>query len=343
MRLRYYPFLVDLGDFSASRLGFRVTLRHLASDPSIAELAIDEIYATVSGEEPRRRPSTTEEAVFTFYLALALAKAVGPSLVESLARRYASLASSALTYEDEDSIISIASSAGVRVARSQVSIPWSVGRDGRVRVRVIPYAIPLPDYLTSISDSGMPELELVNQMLSNGKVYVDKNRLVKILGTAFYKRIMERAAELDPEEIENPELVERAREAYERGLRRRRGIAWDRSALPPCIAESLSAIARGAASEGQLYLAATFIGAVGATASELSTTLGLPPDSSRVRGLLNLARLAAERGFTVYTCGEAAKKGLCPSRDSCRAPDPYREYLRRLSLRSRGTRRRGQT
>jgi DNA primase large subunit len=332
LRLRYYPFLASLDDFAIRNLGFRVTLRMLASDESIASTALSVIESSASGDYKIREPSSTEEAVLSFYLALGAAKLLGASALESVASYYASLASRAMEYEDDKSLLAIARRLGVEIENASLSIPWSVGRDGSIRVKIYNYSVRLPSFLRFAATRTPPGLELQNQMLLGGNVYLDKRLLILLLREAVRDLIYARARELDPSEIADTEFALRAREAYERAMRRRRGVKWDPNALPPCVENSLNSIASGSASGDQLYLAATFIGALSLTAMEIADALKLQEDDVRVRGLVNLSKIAASKGFAPYTCEEAKRRGLCPLANDCRGPDPLREYFRRLRL-----------
>ena len=329
MRLQDYPFLVALDEFAARELGFRPPLSTIASDPAIREAALASLESCASGSSSARPPRDTVESVLSFYLALALSKAIGPSALEALVECYADSSYRRLQLEDEESIVAIARTSGLELRSASLSLAWSVTRKSGVKMRILRYAVPLPAYLRSVGGARDPKLKLVNQFLRGGLVYLDRERLLLLLRERFRKLILARAGEVDPADLPS-ELLEAARDAFERGLRRRRGLRWDPGALPPCVEESLKAIVRGDASDDAVYLAATFASALRLTASEIAEALGLEASDWRVRGLARLAAEASRLGFTVYTCQAARARGLCPGSDGCRAASPVREYLRRL-------------
>ena len=333
MRLRRYPFLVSLNDFSERELGFRVTLRTLASDPLVSEAALSALEAAISGSQAERKPASTEEAVLSFYLALGLARALGPSVLEAVAKYYADSAAAALALEDEDSLISISKALGLDVLRSNTSIPWTVGRDGRVRMRVLPYAMPVPQYLANAAKSSNTALAFQNQFVLGGLVYLDRRLLSRLLREAFYILIRKRAEALDVDDLAGTRLLEEARIRLERALRARRGLRWDPKALPPCLREALLSIAEGSSVDEQVYLAAAFTGSLGLNEYDLRESLESEPSPEvtvRLRGLVALGKIAVDEGYGVFTCEEARKRGICPAPDACRGPDPLREYFRRL-------------
>ncbi|MEB2836118.1 MAG: hypothetical protein GSR80_000135 [Desulfurococcales archaeon] len=338
MRLQDYPFLVPLDDFAARELGFRPTLSTIASDPAIREAALASLESCASGSGSARQSRDTVESVLSFYLALALSKAIGPSALEALVECYADSSYRRLHLEDEESLVAITRASGLELRSASLSLAWSISRKSRVKTRILRYAVPLPAYLKSTSGARDPRLKLVNQFLRDGLVYLDRERLLLLLRERFRKLILARAGEVDPADLP-PELLEAARDSFEKGLRRRRGLRWDPGALPPCIKESFKAIARGDASDDAVYLTATFASALRLTASEMAEALGLEASDWRVRGLARLAAEASKLGFTVYTCQAARRRGLCPGSDECRASSPTREYFRRLK--GKGALRRG--
>jgi len=327
VRLRDYPFLVDLNDFSLRELGFRTTFRLMASDPRIVDLSLGIIRAAAAGKTPPN-PADSVEAVLSFYLALGLSKLLGASAVEALAKLLSEIAYNGLQYMDDDDLIGIAERAGLPVRRGLVRLRWSLDRGGRVRYKIFPFKVPVSAYLSSIANASNPKLSLVNQMLLGGYVYLDGERLALLLKEKFYLIIKKRAEGIDPSDIPE-ELVSKARSIYEKAIRERSGLSWIPGAVPPCVMEAMESIIKGTARDEHVYLAATFIGALSLTEEEVGGLLNLPPDDWRVKGLVSLSREALRHGYTVYTCDALRKLGLCPGGEPCRASNPVGEYLRR--------------
>jgi DNA primase large subunit len=327
VRLRDYPFLVDLDDFALRELGFRVTFKLISSDPRIAELSLDTIRAAVAKKAPPN-PTDSVEAVLSFYLALGISKLLGASVVEALARFLSENAYKSLQHVDDDELVGIAEKAGLPVKRGLARLRWSLDRGGRIRYKTLPFKVPVSAYLSSIIDTSNPKLSLVNQMLLGGYVYLDREKLVLLLKERFYRIIRKRAENIDPSDIPE-ELISKARYIYEKAMRERSGLSWIPEAVPPCVKSAVTSISRGTARDEQVYLAATFIGALSLTEEEVGSLLNLPLSDWRVKGLVALSREASKQGYTVYTCETLRRLGLCPEVDSCKASNPLREYLRR--------------
>lgn len=329
--LREFPFLVDLDSFSVRELGFRASLSMISSDPRIRDYAVKIIGATVEGKPVEPPPSSTLEAVFSFYLALALARVIGGALIESLARYYASSAINVLQQADEDYIIEVARASGFHVERTEFNIAWALTRGSRIKYKSFNYRVNIKEYLESISSSSNNSVRLVNQMLLKGYVYLDKSRLLEVLKERFHALIKKRALSFEPEDLSDipDDLVEKAREEYEKALRKRSGITWDKEAVPPCIEDAAMKLREGNASIHHVYLLTTFIASLSLTGDEVAALLNLPRDHWVVRGLVNLSKEASRLGYTIYTCQGARKLGICPQGDSCRARSPLGEYLRR--------------
>ena len=327
MRLRDYPFLVDLNEFTLKELGFRPSLKLVSSDPRIVELALNTIKAAASGKAPPT-PSDSVEAVLSFYLTLGLSKLIGASALEAVAKVIAEVAYNNLHHEDDDEIVAIAGKAGIPVMKEPIRLRWSLDRSGRVRYKILPFKVPVYAYLKAIAGTEDPKLSLVNQMLAGGYVYLNREILILLLKERFYKLIKERAEGIDASDLPE-DLIAKARTTYERAIRERSGIKWVPEALPECVKEALRFIREGNARNEHVYLAATFIGALSLNEDEVRNLLGLDTDSWLIRGLVNLSREASRLGYTVYTCEALKRLGLCPDSSSCRASNPLGEYFRR--------------
>ena len=327
-RLRNYPFLTSLGDYTARAVGVSLTPHELAKDPYMLDLALARLRADFEGSRPPQAP-TVDDEVMSFHLAAAIAGALGQLAVKVFAEAEASRALAALKLEDEEGLMEVSRALGVPLEKRPISIPWLVEKGRGVRRRVLPYRVHVSGYLrvAAVQDG---EGALTNAFLLGGWVYLDRALAEDLLYKAFVLAIARRASENTVEDLPSRALAI-ARAALENSIARRSGrlARLDEEALPPCIRAIMDRAAReGLKSLGdeEGYMLASFLAYIDVDVDWLSGKLGVGAEEASA--LLSLARMARSRGYRPYTCKAAKELGICSW--DCRGPTPLSEYHRRL-------------
>lgn len=329
--LRRYPFTTTLKDYSLRVVGVEVRVGDLARDEAIAGLALERLKAGIEEAEYRPKPElTVDDEVFSFHLAVALASALGPSALKRFSESEASRAYKTIKLEDENTLIELASSLGVRVEKKPISMPWLIARGGEVRRKILAYRVHVSDYLR-VHAAGGREDALTNSFLLGGWVYLDRRGLEDLIHDAVRLRIETLASQVDPSEL--PEgILARAKAILEEALDKRSGrlVDLDPEAFPPCISAIVEKASRAgvkALSDQEGYMLVTFLAYIKLDSESLRDLLNASDGDALA--ISSLARYARLRGFSPFRCSAARDAGLC--RWSCRGPSPLSEYRRRLA------------
>jgi DNA primase large subunit len=326
-----YPFIVDAKKYLSQAYGYQVTLRDLADDKRVSDIAKQRLYDAIEKGEVRAFDGiTAEESVASFYLAAAaVASADSRRLEEIFSRAEAKRAGEFLKSEDVETLLALAKNMGIKVVRSQVKIPWIQLRDGRVSYKALDFAVPVTDYLKVVAPAPEARWSLVNSMVKAGLVYMDRDTLRDFLVLTAEKAVLKVVGAAKAEDYK-PRLL--AQEAL-RALSAKdakisvAGGSLNFEAFPPCMARLRSS----AKTDEELYAYISFLAAIGAEegiiAQEMARLLGV---SQEVARKLTSGLLEAGLGsvYKPYNCKFMKDRGLCPV--DCGASHPLLAYRRNL-------------
>jgi Eukaryotic-type DNA primase, large subunit len=322
LNLKKYPYLVDPWSYASLKLGFERAFETIAGDEHLLSLALKRINLAVEGKLPDEISASTEEEVFSFWLSLLSLKASGSiyllnrvvDVEVERAKRF---------LEDEDDLVGIARSLGVRVESKSISFPWVVEK-GRVTYRVLDIAVPVGDFLRYASGSKLEELRLVNNFVKGGYVFLERRRFIKLLVEASRRFILDSLKAV--EAPETPAFEKLVKEVRELEVRESSGLREE--FLPECIRQIISRSLARRLSDEEVYVLLSFLSAIGAPGeyvSRLLSTIGLAGEDRAVVVAESLARI---KGYTPFKCEELKARGICDCEE-----DLVKEYMSRVRRR----------
>ena len=322
MNLKKYPYLVDPWSYASLKLGFERAFETIAGDEHLLSLALKRINLAVEGKLPDEISASTEEEVFSFWLSLLSLKASGSiyllnrvvDVEVERAKRF---------LEDEDDLVGIARSLGVRVESKSISFPWVVEK-GRVTYRVLDIAVPVGDFLRYASGSKLEELRLVNNFVKGGYVFLERRRFIKLLVEASRRFILDSLKAV--EAPETPAFEKLVKEVRELEVRESSGLREE--FLPECIRQIISRSLARRLSDEEVYVLLSFLSTIGAPReyiSNLLSRIGLADEGKAVVVAESLARI---KGYTPFKCEELKARGIC----DC-VEDLVKEYMSRVRRR----------
>ena len=323
------PYLQDPQRLAARMLGVAPPLREILAETEVIQQA-RRVLTTVVEEGKLILPSRLYEAVLAYHSALAIAAISGkPALLRKLIDSTVLHAMATFRKLDQEELESIAKILGLRLRKTEALIPWLVDPTGTTIPLRLEYTVPLEDYLNAIEGAPGSELRLPNAFLKQGKVYLDRGRLVALLAYKIKVRILSLAEEY--RSLDAPRLREEALRVI---AELETGETLDRDKLPECIK---SMIGRDKLSDRQAYIIISFLASVKPdlrAIEEILLLTGLAGPKSAENLAAAIASLGRE--YTPYRCDTEEAREACG--DKCRG-SILREYYRRLhggSTKSRG-------
>ncbi|NLF87317.1 DNA primase large subunit PriL [Candidatus Bathyarchaeota archaeon] len=333
-----YPFLKQASS-KIQNLDF--TIQSIAEDPSILKRAEKRIEAAIldltTGE-----PDKDERNEITAYAAsLIIAIATKKPWIK---KRYA-LAVAKTAYSDmlkyknanekqaKTKIYTIARDFGWNIIDGQKIAGQSVGKD---------FGVHFANYLKNAAHMHKPEWKLVNQIISNGYIYINKEKAARLLQEEIKSRVEKR---LDIDEIKNlPEdinLITNKLNVLAQDIIGQETEEMPKevtmTAFPPCInalmmeakqAHHLSHIGR--------FTLTSFLLNIGMTAEAVNELYKTFSDYNERLTRYQIEHIAGERGSaTKYTppqCSILQTHGVCRNRDElCRySYHPLKYYKKKI-------------
>ena len=192
------------------------------------------------------------------------------------------------------------------------------------------------------------EWKLVNQLLDNGMVYINKDKVVRLLQEEAKRRVEKRLDGPDlknlPEEINiiSHQLIEKAQEIMGQEIEEMPKYV-SQSAFPPCI-NSLYADAAAAHHLSHIgrFTLTSFLVNIGMTPEAISEMYKTFSDYNERLTRYQIEHIAGERGSgTKYTCPQCSvlqTHGVCKNRDDlCRSiAHPLKYYLKKQKAQALG-------
>jgi DNA primase large subunit len=350
VRLDYYPFLADPRAIAERRYGLSLEeLAKLRSD--LVKLGKERLVKAVKFGKLDTNIGTVEEEVFGFTYASVLAVLTSNKWVVA---RY-SLAEAERAYqllqrESDENIVQIAKLVGLKTVEygKPYREPVALVR-GVTIYREYPFSLSLLEYVEAAKrllgdDSWKP----VNFPVLGGRIYLEKNRIVRLLkevittyvenrvievGEPLAKMLSEILREYAEEvrkvvaERERPKINNRGRIEIPKGL-----IVED--AFPPCIKDLVERARRGEnLSHHERFALATFLLNIGAEIEYVVDMFRNMPDFNEKITRYQVEHLAGLRGsrkrYRVYSCEKMKTLGICKA-DCENVRSPLQAYYRKL-------------
>jgi DNA primase large subunit len=328
--LAKYPFLKETAAYM-KKLGLK-----------IEDLASPEMAQVLSRAEERVKNAILSVAVGekrenyveipSFPVAVILAIATKNSFIK---KRYA-------LAEAKQAFIDMQLENRERIVAIALDFDWNlaVNRDSEIPLE---FEVNFADYLRNTAHLRDKKWKLVNRLLVNGKVYLNKHDVARLLQEEVQRRIEERlgATELPnfPEKITDlaEGLLELAKERI--GQEEMEGFpkVVSQSAFPPCIVALQEAVAKGHhLSHVGRFTLTSFLVSIGMPSEKVAEMFKSFSDYNERLTRYQIEHIAGERGSrTKYTppqCSTLQTHGVCVNRDAlCRwVRHPLAYYRRKL-------------
>jgi len=355
-----YPYLANLIDYAKDFFGVGVGIDALAEIPSYVERAIYRIDTYLRSRRYVPSPKEDEE-VFSFYLSLTLT-ALADSWALSKFVDYEAKRSRNFFLSEQDKLLEVlARRLSLRLEylgsnTNKCGYAVIVGEDvrtGKTIVECYQFRVPITHYLV-VAEKLLtePKWKLVNRLVKEGYVYLNKRDATRLLEEAVKRYILGdvvKAISIDAEvRAKLQPLVNKVLEVVKdvRGYIRREegeelpsGVV-DSSFFPPCIKSIYDAILRGEhLSHHQRFALATFLLNIGADVDSVLEIFRHSPDFNERVARYQIEHLAGIRGsrkkYYVYSCEKMRTLGLCISDCGTRSPLQYYRKMLRDSLSKR--------
>ena len=348
-----YPYLVDLREYTRDFFGVSVGVAELTEVPGYAEKAVERLNTYLRSR--KYTPSAREdEEVFSFYLSLTLA-ALADAWALSKFIDYEAKRSRAFFLSEQDEFLEVlARKLGVRLEylgseTNRCGYGIVIGEDvrtGKAIIECYQFRIPVTHYLVTAEKLlTEPKWKLVNRIVKDGYVYLNKRDATRLLEESVKRYILGstvKTVSIAPEDqVKLQPLISKVLEVVKdvRGFIRReegaelpRGVVND-ALFPPCIKAIYSAILRSEhLSHHQRFALATFLLNIGADTEKVLELFKHSPDFDEKMARYQIEHLAGVRGsrkkYRVYSCEKMRTLGLCVS--ECGTKSPVQYYWRML-------------
>jgi len=348
-----YPYLANLHDYTKDFFGVSVSVTALADIPSYTEKAVQRIDTYLHNR--RYTPSAKEdEEVFSFYLSLTLA-ALADSWALGKFVDYEAKRSRNFFLSEQDELLEVLARRlnlqleylGSETNRCGYGI--IVGEDpktGKTIVECYQFRVPITHYLiTAEKLLTEPKWKLVNRIVKEGYVYLNKRDATRLLEEAVKRYILEKVvktisiaaedrAKLQPLIDKVLEIVKDVHGyVHHKEKAELPGGIVEAVLFPPCIKVIYDAILRGEhLSHHQRFALATFLLNIGADIEKILEVFKHSPDFDEKVAKYQIEHLAGMRGsrkkYKVYSCEKMRTLGLCIS--ECGTKSPLQYYRRML-------------
>ncbi|ACL11224.1 DNA primase, large subunit [Desulfurococcus amylolyticus 1221n] len=373
-----YPFVAGPSDFSPSRFGLPRDTDSSTIISIIIRGALDrlrEIFPLVLTDilSERMRVNTKifmdeYESIACYKLLLAVAKSIGDrKLINRIALAYAKSARRSLFKEDDSVILSIASKIGLHLVyvENPPALPVFTNNVGggknRARGAFLPlnYSLPVIEFTGIVAErlSQDPAYSLENNVVSEGKVYMNKRMILRILEEAVIKHIITDAASMDISSLNIPlqDFIDKAREklvdaGWFKSITARGTMETSEvgglitEALPPCISRIISIVESGGnPSHEERFNLAAFLANIGLDVDSILEYFRKTPDFNEKIARYQVEHISGMKGsrkkYMPYSCEKMKSTNICPISDRCKGGrnplSVYRYNLKRGLKRER--------
>lgn len=346
-----YPFILSPGELL--HLGVERPSIIVLRDSILCEKLRTLVREIIEKAElPQDYCSSIEECVLLYYAALDLAKATRDKWFQNrVALAYSKYASRNLDQESPEKLLLVGRKLGLDVSLSvgEPSIPklLLVSRSREVKFTPCEFAVSVTSYLRIVSQRLIHDqtYSLVNNIVSNGYVYLDRRTFQRILEeTIFYsilKAIEEATPPLDVEgftellaEAEKI-LLEAKRDQYMRRgqeevseegrsteLESKEPLIIE-DLFPPCIKRIVNTLRSGGnPSHVERFNLAAFLGNIGLNADSILEYFRSTADFNEKIARYQVEHILGIRGgkkkYLPYSCERMRASGICPVQEQCK-------------------------
>jgi len=315
--LAKYPFLKETAEHM-KKLGLKIedlTNPEMAQILNRAEERVKNAILSVS--VGRKRENYVE--IPSFPVAIILAIATKNSFIK---KRYA-------LAEAKQAFIDMQLENRERIVAIALDFGWNLAVNHNSEIP-LEFEVNFADYLRNTAHLRDKKWKLVNRILVNGKVYLNKHDVARLLQEEVQRRIEERleATELPnfPEKITDlaEGLLELAKERI--GQEEMEGFpkVVSQSAFPPCIVALQEAVAKGHhLSHVGRFTLTSFLVSIGMPSEKVAELFKSFSDYNERLTRYQIEHIAGERGsrtrYTPPQCATLQTHGVCVNRDAlCR-------------------------
>jgi len=328
--LAKYPFLKETAEYM-KKLGLRI--EELAN-PDMAQVlnrAHERVKkAILSVSVGIRRENCVE--IPSFPVAIILAIATNNSFIK---KRYA-LAEAKQAFRD------MQLETRERIVAIAVDFGWNLAFNRNSEI-TLEFAVNFADYLRNTSHLRDRKWKLINRLLVNGKVYLNKQDVSRLLQEEVQRRIEERLKTTElppfPEKITQmaKELLELAKEHI--GKEELEGFprVVSQSAFPPCIVALYDDAAKGKhLSHVGRFTLTSFLVSIGMPSEKVTQLFKSFSDYNERLTRYQIEHIAGERGsrtrYTPPQCATLQTHNVCVNKDALclRVRHPLAYYRRKL-------------
>jgi len=343
--LRWFPFLVEPA--KALELKYPgLKVEDILSNPESYPFnrALELLRTIVSYGSISKGRGVGEDEVLAFYSLLLGAIALGEKrLIRRIANAYSKEASKKLARTPLPTVVAIAKLLGLtaEISRNPPKLPIGI-RSGRVLYRVKPISIPVKQYLKIASKrlAKDPKYMLSNQIVSDGKVFLDKEVFIRLLEEAIFEKIVELPGKIEFDVEKVRLFIDKYREVLEEYEWFKGGTTSIESevtgyipaALPPCMELLINKLRAGEnLSHHERFAVAAFLSNIGLDPDAILEFFKKAPDFNERIARYQIEHIAGLRGsrkkYLPYSCDTMKSLRICPVTEPCgRGKNPLAIY-----------------
>lgn len=332
---RRYPFLASLDDvlyIKYPHLKIDDVLSNIDSYPVRRSLYL---LKSIAGKGfVKEGTGSSEDEVLAFYGLLMGAKALrDKKLLHRIAYAYAREAYRSLMKEPLETIIYVARRIGLEAELTRNPARIVVGSRRNVIIHnPRPITLPFKQYLKIVSKrlAKDPKYMLVNQILDNGLVYLDREVFTRILEEVIYNWIIEMGDKIEFDGKIEPYLSEYKKvleeiKWFEKRMETGGGgeiKGFYEDALPLCMKVLIDRLRSGEnLSHHERFTIAAFLARIGLKPDNILEFFKNSPDFNEKIARYQIEHIAGERGsrkqYMPYNCDTMKTLGICPIKEYC--------------------------
>jgi len=355
-----YPFLINPVQYFKLKYGVKLSFIDILKNMNISKVKVrvrERILGAIKGKIPDALKVSDDEEILSYYISIIVLSVVNDKW---LTRRYAIFEAERirkhLANEDNATLSMIANRLGIfldNIESKPLKVPYFIGKD---KVFTVEYSfkVHVKDYLKSLRLHSDPSWKLVNQLVSDGYVYLTKEKAVRYLVEIIADTIEKQVKPLSKDEVPNvlrslldsleAEINEIRKKHVHYALYasmkerfeelRSLGIVVS-EAFPPCIKLLYQDVIEGKhVSHHARFALATFLLNIGLDVNAIVNIFRKTPDFNETIARYQVEHLAGLRGsrkkYKPYNCNTMKTLGLCV--EECNVKNPlvkyYKEVLR---------------
>ncbi len=352
--VRKYPFLADISSILKSRFGIDDIGLFLTHRQEYLELGLERVKNAIRlGSIPVEHIGSAEKEVLTYYTALILARLSRDKwLISRLALAEAERAARLLSTDDASVVETVGKRVGLQTIQyHDPPLREPIARVGTMIIyRSYEFSISFVEYVrVAYRLIGDPAWRPTNLPVLKGRIYMDKQRSVRLIKEAIMDYIIAQVMKLDVELVNDTlsryvNTLEEFLSKYRRQRINQKGkmklhqdvsgdAVIERSAFPPCMTELVAKLENGEhLSHHERFAIATFMLRIGASIDDVVDLFRNLPDFNERVTRYQVEHLAGLRGsmkkYYTYSCEKMKTLGIC--RADCNTRSPIQAYYRLL-------------